>query len=245
VTLWRLELIRLFRSLRWVILVAVYGFFGVIGPLTARFLPDLIESIEGSTAGLPEFGPPDGITQFVGNAQQFGILAVAFVAAAALAIDSNVELAVFFRTRAPMRDLLPPRLVVNAAAAGIAFSLGALIAYIGTGILLDWIDLGPFIVGVVLQCVYLAFAVAIVGLMASLVRKVVTTALLSVAVLILLGVLTLVSPIAPWLPSNLAGAIDQLIRGGEFDFWRSLVVTVVLIASLSLLSIRRLDRREV
>lgn len=244
-TLWRLEFVRLFRSLRWVILAAVYGFFGVIGPLTARFLPDLIERIEGTTAGLPEFGPPDGITQFVGNAQQFGLLAVAFVAAAALAIDSNVELSVFFRTRASMRDIVTPRLVVNAAAAAAAFVFGAVIAYVGTGILLDWVDLGPFIVGVALQCVYLAFAVAVVGVMASVVRKVVTTALLSVGVLILLGVLTLVSPVAPWLPSDLAGAIDRLIRGGDFDYWRSLVVTLVLIASLSALTIRRLDRREV
>ena len=244
-TLWRLELVRLFRSLRWIILAAVYGFFGVIGPLTARFLPDLIERIEGSTAGLPEFGPPDGITQFVSNAQQFGILAVAFVAAAALAIDSNVELAVFFRTRAPMRELLTPRLVVNAVAAALAFVFGATIAYVGTGILLAWIDLGPFVVGVVLQCLYLAFAVSVVGLMASMVRKVVTTALLSVGTLILLGVLTLVSPIAPWLPSELAGAIDQLIRGGDFDYWRSVAVTLVLIVSLSILTIGRLERREV
>lgn len=244
-TLWRLEFVRLFRSLRWIILAAVYGFFGVIGPLTARFLPALIERIEGTTAGLPEFGPPDGITQFVGNAQQFGLLAVAFVAAAALAIDSNVELSVFFRTRASMRDIVTPRLVVNAGAAAAAFVFGAVIAYVGTGILLAWVDLGPFIVGVVLQCVYLAFAVTVVGVMASVVRKVVTTALLSVGILILLGVLTLVSPVAAWLPSDLAGAIDRLIRGGDFDYWRSLAVTVALIASLSTLAIRRLDRREV
>ena len=235
----------MFRSLRWIILVAVYGFFGILGPLTARYLPDIIERFEGTTAGLPEFGPPDGITQYVGNAQQLGILAVAFVAAAALAIDSKVEIAVFFRTRAAMRDLVTPRLVVNAIAAGAAFAFGAVIAYVGTGILLDWVDLGPFVVGVALQCVYLAFAVAVVALMASLVRKVVTTALLSVGVLILLGVLTLVSPIAPWLPSDLAGAIDQLIRGADFEYWRSLLATIALIVALPALSVYRLGRREV
>lgn len=244
-TLWRLEVVRLFRSLRWIILAAVYGFFGILGPLTARFLPEILESFGESTAGLPEFGPPDGITQYVGNAQQLGILAVAFVAAAALAIDTKPELSVFFRTRAPMRDLVTPRLVVNAVAAGVAFTFGAVIAWVGTGVLLDWIDLGPFVVGVLLQCVYLAFAVAVVALMASIVRKVVTTALLSVGVLILLGVLTLITPIAPWLPSDLAGALDQLIRGGDFDYWRSLVGTLVLIAALPAIAVVRLERREV
>lgn len=244
-TLWRLELVRLFRSWRWMILAGVYGFFGILGPLTARYLPDILENVGASTAGLPELGPPDGITQYVGNAQQLGLLAVAFVAAAALALDSNPELSVFFRTRAPLRSLLTPRLVVNAVAAGAGFVFGAVIAYVGTGILLDWVDLWPFIVGVVLQCVYLAFAVAVVGFVASIVRKVVTTALLSVGVLILLGVLTLLPPVAPWLPSELAGALDQLIRGADFEYWRSLIGTLFLIAVLPALTVVRLERREV
>ena len=245
-TLWRLELLRLVRSFRWIILAAVYGFFGLLGPLTARYLPEIIERFDATAAaGLPEFSPPDGITQYVGNAQQLGILAVAFVAAAALAIDSKVELAVFFRTRAPMRTLMTPRLIVNAVAAALAFTFGAAIAFVGTGLLLEWIDIGPFAVGVLLQCVYLAFAVAVVGLMASIVRKVVTTALLSIGVLIVLGLLTLVPPIAPWLPSDLAGALDELIRGGDFDYWRSLVATAALVVALPAVAILRLERREV
>ena len=50
---------------------------------------------------------------------------------------------------------------------------------VGTGLLLEWIDLGAFAVGVALQCVYLAFAVAVVGLAASIVRKTVSTAVKS------------------------------------------------------------------
>ena len=244
-TLWRLEVVRLVRSLRWVILAAVYGFFGVLGPLIARFLPDIVERFEGTTAGLPELGPADGITQYVSSAQQFGLLAVAFVAAAALAIDTKPELSVFFRTRASIRDLVTPRLVVNAASAAVAFVFGAALAYVGTGLLLEWIDFGPFVVGVILQCVYLVFAVAVVALMASIVRKVVTTALLAMGVLLLLGVLTLLPPLAPWLPSDLAGALDQLIRGGEFEYWRSLIGTAVLIVALPAIAVVRLERREV
>ncbi len=130
-------------------------------------------------------------------------------------------------------------------AAAVAFVFGAVIAYVGTGILLDWVDLGTFAVGVALQCVYLVFAVAVVALMASLVRKVVTTALLSVGVLLLLGVLTLIPQLAPWLPSDLAGALDELIRGGDFAYWRSLVGTLVLIAALPAIAVVRLERREV
>lgn len=244
-TLWRLEWLRLVRSYRWIILAAVFGFFGVLGPLTARFLPDIVERFDDSGMGMPEMGPADGITQYVGSAQQFGLIAIAFVAAAALAIDSNTELSVFFRTRATMRDLFTPRLIVNAMAGAAAFTFGAVIAYVGTGLLLEWIDLGAFAVGVALQCVYLAFAVAVVGLAASIVRKTVSTAVLAIGVLILLGILTIVPPIAPWLPSDLAGALDGLIRGGDFAYWRALAVTVVLIVALPVVAIRRLENREV
>ena len=244
-TLWRLEWLRLVRSYRWIILAAVFGFFGILGPLTARFLPDIVERFDDSGLGMPEMGPPDGITQYVGSAQQFGLIAIAFVAAAALAIDSNTELSVFFRTRASMRDLFTPRFVVNSIAGALAFTFGAAIAYVGTGVLLAWLDLGPFAIGVVLQCVYLVFAVAVVGLAGSIVRKTISTAVLAIGVLILLGILTVVPPIAPWLPSDLAGALDGLIRGGDFEYWRALSVTVVLIVVLPIIAINRLGHREV
>ena len=244
-TLWRLEWLRLVRSYRWIILAAVFGFFGILGPLTARFLPDIVERFDDSGLGMPEMGPPDGITQYVGSAQQFGHIAIAFVAAAALAIDSNTELSVFFRTRVSMRDLFTPRFVVNSIAGALAFTFGAAIAYVGTGVLLAWLDFGPFAIGVALQCVYLVFAVAVVGLAGSIVRKTISTAVLAIGVLILLGILTVVPPIAPWLPSDLAGALDGLIRGGDFEYWRALAVTVVLIVVLPIIAINRLGHREV
>ncbi len=244
-TLWGLEIVRLVRSMRWLILAAVYGFFGLLGPLTARYLPEILERVDPEGPTLPEFVPADGILQYVGNAQQLGILAVAFIAASALALDSNTELSVFFRTRASIPALLTPRLVVNALAAGAGFTFGAVIAYVGTGVLLGWVDFVPFLVGVLLHCVYLAFAVVVVCLMASIVRKVVTAALLTLGALILVAVLTLLRPVSPWLPSDLSGALDALIRGGEFVYWRSLAATVLLSAVILVVAVKRFERREV
>ena len=243
--LWNLEVLRLWRTQRWLILFAVYGVFGVLGPLTARYLPDLIESIdEASVSSLPAMTAEDGITQYIGNAAQIGLLAVAFVGAAALAFDANTEMAIFLRTRATVRQIFTPRFVVTSVAAVAAFFFGMAIAYIGTGILLEWLDLGPVVVGSVLQAVYLVFAVATIGLVSSFIRKVPGVALLSVGLLILIALLSLIPALAPWLPSELIGAIDVLIRGGEFDFWRSLVVTILLIGGMVTVSIQRLESRE-
>ena len=227
--LWRFEWLRLWRTQRWLIVIGAYAAFGILGPLTARYLPELMESMGEDVVGtLPAMGPPDGITQYVGNAQQIGLLAVAFVAAAALAVDAKTEIAVFFRTRASITEIVVPRFVANAVLAAVAFALGMLIAYVGTGILLDWLDLDAILVGTLLQMLYMVFVVAVIAFFGSLVRGVPATALLSVGTLIAVGLLGLVPRIDAWLPGQLVGAVDDMIRGGGFEYWRATASTVLL-----------------
>jgi ABC-2 type transport system permease protein len=245
-TLWRLELLRLWRTQRWLILLAVFASFGVLGPLTARYLPDLMESFgEDALGGLPPMTSVDGITQYMGNAAQIGMLAVAFVGAAALAFDSKPEMAIFLRTRATVRDILVPRYVVSTLASIAAFVVGMAITYVGTGVLLEWLDVGAVLIGTALFGLYLAFANAVFALISSFIRRVPGVALLSVGALIVLALLGLVPNVQRWLPSELVGAIDVLIRGGEFEFWRSILTTVVLTVVMLFVSIRRLEAREV
>ena len=73
-TLWRLEWLRLVRTRRLVALLSVYAFFGLAGPLTARYLAEILGAIgtEGVQIQFPEPTPADGIAQFVSNASQIG-----------------------------------------------------------------------------------------------------------------------------------------------------------------------------
>jgi hypothetical protein len=106
------------------------------------------------------------------------------------------------------------------------------------------VDAGAVTVGAILFGFYLAFAVAVVSVVASLIRSVPGVALLSLGILIVLALLGLVPQLAPWLPSELVGATDVLIRGGGFEFWRALLTTIVLSVLLLMVSIRRLEQRE-
>ncbi len=246
-SLWRLEWLRLWRTQRWLILLAVYGGFGLIGPLTARFLEELVEALGGTEAvgQLPPMTAPDGITQYISSVQQMGLLAVAFVAASALAFDAHREIAVFFRTRQSVRSIIVPRFGVSAIAAGGAFVFGAVIAYVGTGILLEWLDVQAMIIGSAMQVLYLVFVVAVVLFVSSILRSVPGVALVTIGLLIVAGLLSLIGPVGPWLPSELPGALDRLIRAGDFIYWRSIVVTLALIVLLTRVSIKRLEHREI
>ena len=228
-SLWHLEILRLFRTHRLWILLAVFASFGVLGPLTARFLPEIVAAVGGGVEiAVPPPSPELAMAQYLGNALQIGILAVAFVAAAALAFDSKPEMAVFLRTRATIRQILTPRYVVNMIAAVASFAVGTAIAYVGASLLIAAPRLGGTLVASLLLAVYLAFVVALTGFSASLVRSVPGAALISIGALIVFGLVGLIPQAEPWLPSNLVGSFDNLIAGGEFEYWRPLFSTIVL-----------------
>jgi ABC-2 type transport system permease protein len=153
-------------------------------------------------------------------------------------------MAIFLRTRSDVRDIVVPRYVVSFVASVVGFVIGMTIAYVLTGLLLGWLDAVAVAIGSALFGLYLAFAVAVVALVASLVRSVPAVAMLSAGVLVVLALAGLVPQIAPYMPSELVGAADWLIRGGEFDFWRAVVTTVGLTLAMLAISIRRLETRE-
>ena len=46
-TLWRLEWLRLIRTRRWIALVAVYLFFGLLGPIGAKYIGEILARFGG------------------------------------------------------------------------------------------------------------------------------------------------------------------------------------------------------
>jgi len=245
-SLWRLEWLRLMRTRRIWILVGVYVFFGVLGPVTIRYLPELLAAFGAEVpTALPPAVPAEGIRQFNGNAQQLGLLAVTIITAMALGIDAKRGIGIFFRTRSSIDRLVLPRAAVSWLAAAGAYTAGALVAAGAAEILLGSLPWGRFVLGVTLEWLYLAFVVAVVLLVSSFVRSTPATVGITIGVLIVLGIATLVRPLAEWLPSALPGALDDLLAGGGFTYARSIVVTVLLCGLAWPAATRRLRAREI
>lgn len=240
--LWTLELARLVRTYRWMLLFGVYAFFAMLGPLTARYFNEIIGQFGGDvTIIAPDPRPVDGIGQFIGNVSQLGLLAVAVVAAGALTLDARAEVAAFFRTKVTRTStLLLPRYAVTAAAAIVALVSGTAVAWAMTGALIGSLPAGAMFVGTAYGAVYLAFAVAVVAAVAGFVRGQAATVFGSLAVLLLLPMIGLIEPLRPWLPSELLAAVAAMLEGAPAgEFVRALVVTVVATAALLGLATRR------
>lgn len=83
---WKLEILRLTRTKKWVALAGVYVAFGLLGPLTARYIKEILARVgtsDGTVITAPDPVPADGMVQFVSNASQIGTLVVVIVAAGA------------------------------------------------------------------------------------------------------------------------------------------------------------------
>ena len=246
-TLWRMEWLRLVRTGRLWILVAVYALFGVLGPFSARYISQIVERFGGGVEiVVPDPTPLDGMVQFYSNAGQIGLLAVVAVAAAAMTFDAQPQWAAFLRTRVPsVSRLLQPRVVMSSLGAVIALVVGTALAAGLTGVLIGAVPVREVALGTALGALYLAFAVSVTAVAASVARQTVTTVLLTVGVLVVLPIAQVVAVIDPWLPSKLLGATTALLGGQELsELLTSAAVTVVTIPALLWLAARRLDARE-
>jgi ABC-2 type transport system permease protein len=229
-SLWRLEWLRLVRSRRMLILFAVYVFFGLTGPLSARYLSQIVNRVgNGVKIELPPPTPADGLTQFTSNATQIGLLVVVLIAAAGLALDARTEMATFLRTRVPrVRAIVIPAYAMTALVSIGALLAGCLSAWYETTVLLGAPPLGRTLAGIGFMALGLAFAVAVTAVAAYLVRGVLATAGLALVFLLVLALVGNIHAIGRWLPTTLLSALSGLARGAPFsDYLPAAAVAVV------------------
>jgi len=248
VNLWRMELARLFRTPRWLGLLASYLVFGILSPVMTRYAEALFSNIgSGVEITLPKPTPSIAMTSFIGNASQIGLVVTVFIAAGSLAFDARPEWAAFLRARASLGQILVPKYLVNAAAAAASFSIAATMAWVVTSLLIDDLPAAAMLVGIVYWEIYLAFVIGVVALGAALTRSVIGVAGLTVVVLLAMPLGAEVFGTAePWMPSTLVGSLPALVDGASAsEFLRAGVVAILTAGACLVAAVRLLARREI
>jgi ABC-2 type transport system permease protein len=247
-SLWRLEWLRLVRTRRLIALIGVYLFFGFTGPVSARYLGTILHRVgtRGVHLEIPPATPTDGIAAFVSNASQIGLLVVVLVAASALAVDARREMSVFLRTRVTgSATLVLPAYTITVVAGGVCYALGALAAWYETAVLIGGVSPARMLVGIGYGLLFLAFAVAVVALVAALARGVLATVGFTLVILLGLAVLSGLGIAARYLPTALASALATLAGTGTItDPVPAALIALVLTAAALIGAVRLSDRRE-
>ncbi|MHA3700665.1 hypothetical protein ACXR2U_00645 [Jatrophihabitans sp. YIM 134969] len=247
-TVWRVERLRWWRSHRWVAVGVAFVVCGVAGPLLARYAGDLFAGAAGRGVQVitPTPVPADGIAGYARSALQIGALVTVIAAASGLCVDARPALAVFYRTRTRRAaDLVLPRVVTAGVAAVLGYVVGLGVAWYETVVLIGALDAGRTLIGTGCALLYLLFLLAVTAVGAAAGAGTAVAAGGGVVVLLLLPVLGTVSALAPWLPSRLTTATDDVLQGASIgDLTRSVVVTAAVTAALVVVAVLLSGRRQ-
>jgi ABC-2 type transport system permease protein len=245
-TLWRLELLRLWRTRRLIALAVTFGLIGLGIPILDHYLPEILK--HAGTGGVRITVPPPTPSQTLANVgsniSQMGTLVLVVVAAASLAIDARPRLAIFYRTRA--RDpltLFVPRYVTVSVGGLLTLALGVLAAWYETAVLIGQPRVLGLAGGYALEALWLCFVVATVALWASITPGVLAITGASLASLLLLALLANIPALTTWSPTALAGSLGDLAKPHDATTpWHAVIVVVPCTLALVTAGGQRLTR---
>lgn len=233
----RKEFLEMARTYRLLILAAVLILFGLLSPLMAKAIPEIMRLVPGGEAFLPLIPPPtmaDAITQFVKNITQFGILLALLLSMGLVAQEKDRGTAVLVLVKPLPR---PVFILSKFVAVALAFLVCLLVAG-AAGYLYTWILFGPpnaggWLVMTLLIWVYLLVFVAVTLLGSTLVKSQAAAAGIGFGALLLLGLVGAIPGMGKYLPGYLPSwggiAAGLPAIGDVASVWPALAVSVIII----------------
>jgi ABC-2 type transport system permease protein len=231
------ELIESRRTLRLPIVVGLFAFVGILSPLTAKYLPEILKLALGDQMTIPIPTPTaaDAVLQLQKNLGQFGALAAIVLAMGAVATEKERGTAAFILTKPASRAaFLAAKLLGLAAVLALATAVGVALAWIYTAVLFappsipGWIAMGCLAWLALLAWASLTFLASTVS------RSAAAAAGIGFVALIGVSLISAIPPIGRWLPPGLDGPAQALAAGlpvDGADLASAVVGTTALIAA--------------
>ncbi|UGQ14807.1 hypothetical protein LO772_15275 [Yinghuangia sp. ASG 101] len=246
--LWRLEVLRVTRTRRWLLLILGFPVLGAAGPVVVRYIDAILDLLGADGVTPPEnLGASEGMAAYLEVSGQLGMLVALGMTAAALAVDHRPGLAAFYRTRTRRAwELVLPRWTVAAAAVCIANAVATGIVWVELHGLFGSVSDRLILYAALFNMLYLLMALGMVAGAAAFLRRPVAIFGAALMALILLPLPRLWRPMRGWEPSGLGGAGVNLLDGSDTpgDYAAASLVAVLLTAALLGLAVWRIGRRE-
>jgi len=232
----RKELLESWRTRRLVLVVGLFAFVGILSPLTARYLPEILELALGDQLTVPIPAPTaaDAVLQLQKNLGQFGALAAIILAMGAVASEKERGTAGFILTKPASRSaFLAAKLASLAAVLALATAVAVVLAWAYTAVLfaappvVGWIAMGFLAWLALLAWASITFLASTVSRSAAAAAGIGFTALIGVSLV------AAIPPVGRWLPAGLDGPAQALAAGTPVDgaaLATAIVGTVVVIA---------------
>jgi ABC-2 type transport system permease protein len=222
------------RTMRLVVVVAVFAIFGLLSPVVARYTREIVEAVGGGQFGgmIPEPTVADAVIQFTKNVGQFGVVIAILVTMGAVATEKERGTAAFLLTKPIGRGaFVAAKVVAIGALLALALAAAGALCWIYTTILFEPLPVAAFAGAVALVWLSLAVFAALTFLASVATRSALVAGGAAFGLFLVVGILSALPGIGPYLPTSLWGAADALALGTVPDpLLGPVVVNVALIA---------------
>jgi ABC-2 type transport system permease protein len=203
------ELREQFRTGRLIAVAAVFILFGIIGPLTDRYLKQILDAVGAQSGDMTFTVPPPTISgalaQLTKNLSQFGIICALLLAMGSVAWEKDRGTAGMILTKPASRAaFLAAKLAAIAFNLGVGIALGCGLGYLYTTLLYPTtFNPGGYVaMSLLLWWMLVAFA-AITMLGSTITRSAIAAAGIGLVALLILGILGALPVIGPYMPPQL------------------------------------------
>ena len=194
------------RTMRFAVVVAVFGVFGILSPLLAKSLPDIISAAgTGIQITVPTPTTRDAVLQFTKNIGQIGALIAILISMGAVATEKERGTAAFLLTKPVGRSTF---LLAKVTAIGILLAAGVavsgVLSAVYTAILFEPLPVAGTIESLVLLWLSLAAYAAVTFLASVMARSAIVAGGVGFVALIGGGILSAIPAIGPYAPNGLS-----------------------------------------
>ena len=210
----RKELQQQWRTRRFIVVGAVFIVFGMISPLLARFLPEILGNVEGAEQFadlIPEPTIADAVGQYIKNLTQFGFILAIVLGMGAVAGEKEKGTAAMILSKPmPRWAFITSKFVAQAIVYLVSFFIAAISAYYYTYFLFGPPDAAAFFLMNGLLMVWLLVFVAITLLGSTLGKSTGGAAGIAAIGAVLILILGGIPTIGEVMPGALVGWATQL-----------------------------------
>jgi ABC-2 type transport system permease protein len=244
------EFLENLRSYRLLIMLAVFIFFGIMNPLTAKLLPDLLNGsdIGGTILTMPEPTAMDSWAQFFKNNGQMGVLVLIIVFCGITANEFSRGTLVNILTKGMKRHTVILSKLTVASTIWTASYLASLATTYGyTRYLWEIVPMPHAFFAFASPWLYGLLLIALMVLGGVWFKTTSGSLLLTGGVVISMSLLNISPRLQRYNPISLAGDTLNLLSGQKVpdDFVPAFFVCLVLIGFLVAVSVLLFNRREV
>lgn len=248
------EMLQLWRTFRFPALTLTALFFGLLEPLTARFMPQIItylaRELEGLAELIPPMGPVEALAGYYGDLFQIGTIVLIIIAMGTVALERERGIAAWVLTRPVKRgDYIWAKYLALAVSLAASLALGGLVAMLYTRSLLGPFSWAAALWSLFFVALFLNLILAVTVAASTFLRSQLAAGGVAIAFFFVIWVPQLLLgrlEVARFFPHALASSSPAVLAGAlePARLWPAAAIATALALALIALSVHRFGRAE-